>query len=40
MPTTKDVLDQHLRCFGENDLDNPETLRVVVQHIHAVDASE
>ena len=21
MPTTGDVLDQHLRCFGENDLD-------------------
>ena len=21
MPTTADVLDQHLRCFGENDLD-------------------
>jgi SnoaL-like protein len=20
MPTTKDVLDQHLKCFGENDL--------------------
>ena len=21
MPTTGDVLDQHLKCFGENDLD-------------------
>src|SRR6476659_808135 len=21
MPTTSDVLDQHLKCFGENDLD-------------------
>ena len=21
MPTTNDVLDQHLKCFGENDLD-------------------
>jgi len=21
VPTTKDVLDQHLKCFGENDLD-------------------
>ena len=21
MPSTADVLDQHLRCFGENDLD-------------------
>ena len=21
MPTTGDVLDQHLRCFGENDLE-------------------
>ena len=21
MPTTKDVLGQHLKCFGENDLD-------------------
>jgi len=20
MPTTNDVLDQHLKCFGENDL--------------------
>jgi hypothetical protein len=22
MPTTGDVLDQHLKCFGENDLDS------------------
>jgi ketosteroid isomerase-like protein len=22
MPTTGDVLDQHLKCFGENDLDD------------------
>jgi hypothetical protein len=21
MPTTNEVLDQHLKCFGENDLD-------------------
>jgi 4-oxalocrotonate tautomerase len=21
MPTTGDVLDQHLKCFGENDID-------------------
>ena len=21
MPTTNDVIDQHLKCFGENDLD-------------------
>jgi len=21
MPTTSDVVDQHLKCFGENDLD-------------------